>query len=193
MWPWEHLALSYLVASVGYRLVSGRAPTPLTVFAIGVASQLPDLIDKPLAWGLDILPSGLTLGHSLFFATAVSAVALTLAARRRRLPLGVAFTLAYGAHLLGDVLFALLTSGSLAISFLFWPVVPASPDPGVGLLARVGQLAGRFWQFLATPRGQLYLGFELLLLTSAVVLWVVDGRPGLRLVGRRLFGVPNQR
>lgn len=37
------------------------------------ATQLPDLIDKPLAWSVGILPTGRSLAHSLLTASLVLA------------------------------------------------------------------------------------------------------------------------
>ena len=71
MWPWEHLAVGYIAFSVMQR-VGGRQGVPaLAVVALALGTQLPDLIDKLLGWGIGILPGGRSLGHSLLFALPV--------------------------------------------------------------------------------------------------------------------------
>lgn len=179
MWPWEHLALGYLAGSAAHRLATGRPPDTVALLAVALGTQLPDLIDKPLAWTFDVLPSGLSLGHSLFFAVPVALLSVVVSRRYGRVAVGVVFALAYGTHLLGDVAFTLVAGGELATDFLLWPLIPAGPERGIGLLSRVGRLAGAFGRFLTSPLGQLYLLFDALLLGSAGVIWYRDGRPGL--------------
>lgn len=186
MWPWEHLALAYLFGSAVHRVAAGRGPTTAAVGAIAVASQLPDLIDKPLAWTFGVLPSGLSLGHSLLFAVPLSALVILLARTDGRATLGIVFALAYGSHLLGDATYSLLTSGELATGFLLWPLIPASSEAGIGLLSQAGVFFDAFVEFLETPRGRLYLLFEATLLGGATLLWHLDRRPGLSWFRRRL-------
>lgn len=187
MWPWEHLALAYLVGSALYRLGPARRPTAAAALAIWLGSQLPDMIDKPLAWTVAVLPSGTSLAHSLLFALSIAAVAIHLSGRTGRPTVGLAFALAYGSHLLGDLAYPALIGGSVSPGFLFWPIVPAGPATGHGLLARIGEFAGQFVRFLATPRGTLYLFFEAVLFLGAALVWYRDGLPGLRWLRRRIF------
>jgi hypothetical protein len=74
MWPWGHLALGYLLYSPFARARFGRPPTDRATLLLAFGTQLPDLVDKPLAWRLDVLPAGRTLGHSLLSVVAVSAL-----------------------------------------------------------------------------------------------------------------------
>lgn len=178
MWPWEHLALGYLLYSPPARLARGRAPTGAEALVLAFATQLPDLIDKPLAWGLDVLPSGLSLGHSLLFAVPLVA-AVALAARRGGAPsLGPAFGVGYLSHLLGDVVYNSL-DGVVTVGFLLWPLVSRGSRDAPSLLARVAILWSEFRAFLATPTGRTYLLIEAVFLTVALSLWVIDGAPGL--------------
>jgi hypothetical protein len=57
MWPWEHLAVGYLLYSVSC-VLWGRYPTRIGVAALAFGTQFPDLVDKPLGWWLGVLPSG---------------------------------------------------------------------------------------------------------------------------------------
>lgn len=189
MWPWEHLALGYLLYS-GQRRIRGRArPTGGETALLTVGTQCPDLIDKPLAWTFDVLPSGISLAHSLVGTAGLCLLALAVARRRNRLRVGVAFTVGYLSHLLGDVLFYLLADGRLVVRFLLWPLVARPPIGETTFAAELFGLLGGFLAFLSTPRGGLYLVFELLLVGGAFLLWAADGRPGLRAVIGRLSGI----
>ncbi|WP_121823392.1 metal-dependent hydrolase [Halostella salina] len=179
MWPWEHLAVGYLLFSPTVRLSAARTPTGVEAAVLAVATQLPDLIDKPLAWWLGVLPSGLSLGHSVFFAVPAVAAALALTSRAGVPGVGVAFGVGYLSHLLGDVIFNSL-GGTLRVGFLFWPAVSRASDGGTALLARVAELWGSFRLFLGTPVGRLYLLVEAAVLALALALWVADGVPGVR-------------
>jgi membrane-bound metal-dependent hydrolase YbcI (DUF457 family) len=182
MWPWAHGAVGYLA----YRLAgrqAGRAPDPTAVLVLGLATQLPDLIDKPLGWYLGVLPGGRSLAHSLLFAGLICAVAYSAARRYRRPRLARVFALGYSSHLAGDA-YAHALSGRLeALGFLAYPFVPVPPEPpGVGLLSLVSAL-----------RLDAFLAFELLVTAAAVGLWLYDGRPGLGVVAGWLPGVAADR
>lgn len=178
MWPWEHLALGYLLYSPAVRLSGDRSPRAVEALVLAFATQLPDLIDKPLGWGLGVLPSGLSLGHSLFFALPLVGVVAVLARRANLGYSGVAFSIGYLSHLLGDVVYNSL-DGVVAIGFLFWPLVSRQSRDAPSLLFRVARLWSEFRAFLATPSGRIYLLLEVVLLVLALALWVADGTPGL--------------
>lgn len=209
MWPWEHLAVGYLgyalVRRAGARLGAsgrGRAGSDAggagpdaggttdtaagrggPVVALAVATQLPDLVDKPLSWSLGVLPSGTSLAHSLLVAVPV-VVGVALATRRTRLSAyGVALAVGWLSHLAGDALYPVLLGGPPAVGALLWPVVPAPPGAsGGGLLAHARRLFELFLTFLGTPRGRLYLLGEAGLLGLAALVWLRDGAPGVGLV-----------
>ena len=66
MWPWEHAAVAYLCwAALDRRAARSEGAA---VVAVLVGSQFPDLIDKPLSWVFQVLPTGQSLAHSLLFA-----------------------------------------------------------------------------------------------------------------------------
>lgn len=180
MWPWEHLAVGYLVYAVGRRILRGRRPTEAAALTIALATQLPDLVDKPLAWTLHVLPSGTSLAHSVLFAVPLTIVVATLAARRGRSDVAVAFAVGYGTHLLGDIVYPALVGGALAPGKVLWPLVPVSAGPTDGLLVTFESLLATFTAFLGTPQGRYYLAGELLLLGIAVAWWLYDGAPGVR-------------
>lgn len=175
MWPWEHLAVGYICYSLYVRLRFRRAPGDWPVLLLAFGTMLPDLIDKPLAWGLDVLPHGRSLGHSLFLAIPVTA--MTWYARGRRA--GTAIAVGFGSHLLTDAIHYWAIKGTLDYNYLFWPLVerPAVETPGIFLYT--DKLFVQFVEYLHSPVGQFYLLFEGLLLFGALALWLADGRPGL--------------
>jgi len=185
MWPWEHLAVGYLAYSAASRAVWGEPPSSRGALAVSVAAVAPDLVDKPLAWGLDVLPAGKSLAHSLFAFLGLAGLAGLVGARRGSQRLPVAFVLGYGSHLAADVLYPLVVRGELRAGFLCWPVVPVRGGTD-SVLPHLRELLAAFAAFLATPRGAVYLAAEAALLAAAVAVWVADGTPVLSAVRRRL-------
>ncbi|WP_336035093.1 metal-dependent hydrolase [Halobacterium yunchengense] len=181
MWPWEHVAVAYLAYSALTRALWGRSPDARGAVVVAVASVLPDLVDKPLAWWLAVLPSGRSLGHSLLVAVPLAAAVLLAGYARGERPVAVAFALGHLSHLAGDVAYPLVVDGELRAGFLLWPVVPA-PDGGTtSALPHVQELVAAFVAFLATPRGTAYLVVDGVLLAAALAVWLRDGHPGLGL------------
>lgn len=192
MWPWEHLAAGYLCYSLLVHLLARRAPRAWPVVALAFGTQVPDLVDKPLAWTLGILPSGHSLAHSLFVALPVSALVVTVAWGLGRRQVGAAFAFGYLSHLPGDVLYPVLVGGEPNFGFLFWPLVPAAePETSVGLLATVRTLLDQYVTELASSTFTPYLALELGLLLSVFLLWLYDGMPPLRSLWSRYGVGPN--
>lgn len=180
MWPWEHLAFGYLAYSGYTRLRTGRAPRSDAVVVLGVATQLPDLVDKPLAWSLSVLPSGHSLAHSLLTALPLSVVALVLAHRAKRTDIGVAFAVGYLSHLAGDIIYPAAVGQTPSFDFLFWPLVPVPTDQsGMGFLARFHEYFGEYVTYLGDPAIRGYIALELGLLLGVFCLWLFDGMPGV--------------
>lgn len=181
MWPWDHAAFGYVLYSLTRRLATGRPPPDRPVLVLAVATLLPDLVDKPLSWGLGLFPSGYSVGHSVFVAAPLAVIALVVGYRREALEEAVAFVVGYWSHLVGDVAYRLVIDGELTVSILLWPVVSLPPyGTDYGLLER-GLLY--FREYVAALRtGDVpltllvaYLGP----LLAAGLLWIVDGCPGL--------------
>lgn len=178
MWPWEHLAVGYLLYSVYTRTVHRRRPDHDEVLVLAVGTQFPDLVDKPLAWAFGVLPSGLSLAHSLVCALAVCGLLFVVGRRHTGRPVGDAFGIGYLSHLLGDLLYPLATGGDIRPAFLLWPLVSRTPTDTRGLFGNLLYYTDQFVTFLGTPRGHLYLLLEVGLLALAVGIWALDEFPG---------------
>lgn len=178
MWPWEHLAVGYLVYSLGARILGRDPPSDRAVVALGIGTQLPDLVDKPLSWGLGWFPSGYALAHSAFVAVPLGVLVLCggwWVGHRRP---AVAFVVGYWTHLLADVLNPLRNGNPILPRRVLWPVVEASPyETDMGLGRGVFYLQ-EFLAALSTMPPERLLLLYLLLPAALVAVWLLDGRPG---------------
>ncbi|KAA9397034.1 metal-dependent hydrolase [Haloarcula sp. CBA1130] len=182
MWPWGHLAVAYLVYVVYTRLDPTRRQTAATLTALAVGSQFPDLIDKPLAWTVGVLPSGRSLAHSLFTLLFLAVVLHRVAAWYRRTDLSEAFTIGAFVHTLTDMsptAVAGLLGGDLSqtkwLRFLVWPLRPPPP------YANDTSFVEQFASLTVEP----YVLFQFGLFGIAAVVWIAHGAPGLTSVTRR--------
>jgi len=173
MWPWGHAAVGYLVCSLLVRFRDGQRPTAGVVLPLALGTQFPDLIDKPLAWTVGVLPSGRAGAHSLLVAVPLLALLwwrLDSGVERRAV---VGFALGYLVHLATDGVYALVEGDFAELTYLLWPALT---------LPTYGESDSIVSHFLAadiTP----YLLVEVVLFVAATVVWVADGAPGLRAVG----------
>lgn len=177
MWPWAHAALGYLLYTGILALRDDGQPRGVPVLALGIGTQVPDLVDKPLAWYLHVLPYGRTLAHSLFVAVPLLLVVGWYADRKGKHEVGVAFAVGYLSHLLGDAFAPLVTGEWTYLGFLVWPLQPPPERELEGVVAHLMSIEGTA-TFL----------FGLLLTAIALLQWNEHGRPGLgelhRLVAR---------
>lgn len=174
MWPWAHVAAAYLLLSGLIWVRSRRHPTGAAAIAVGLGALLPDLIDKPLAWRLAVLPYGRTLAHSLLIAGAALVVAWVVARRYDRRRVYAAFALGYLVHLAGDGYQAVLNGNWADLFFLVWPLA-AAPESG--------EIVGVVPQLLAIEPTPFFL-IEVAITTGGVVLWWYQGRPGVSTMRR---------
>ncbi|KTG26714.1 metal-dependent hydrolase [Haloferax profundi] len=189
MWPWEHVAVGYILVSlwarVAKRPLDGRA-----VLAVLVGTQFPDLVDKPLAWSLDVLPSGISLGHSIFVSIPLSILVVLVARRFEVTTVGVAFALGYLSHIPADLFYSGFFFGNYgALESFLWPISHGPDSSAAGLFTQTWYYLSRFLVYIRRPEAWAYLLFEVLLLGSAFLAWVTDGRPGLSLVKRSVNGI----
>jgi hypothetical protein len=187
VWPWEHLALGYLLVSLTIRVVAGRPPRDHEAIVVAVATQCPDLVDKPMAWTFDVLPSGLSLAHSLTVAVPLTTLAFLLSHRRGTPGLGIAVAVGYGSHLFADALYPVVYGDPVRVAFLLWPVLEGPQDPAMlGGLGHVFTALARLELLVSTPAGPLFLVVEFALLGGAVGVWLQDGSPGVIVVRRSI-------
>lgn len=171
MLPWGHAAVGYLCYSVWLRIRDrGRPPGP-AVIALAIGTQLPDLIDKPLAWSLGMIPSGRSLAHSLLFVAVLALVVWLLADRYDGWEAATAFLLGYFTHIVADVVPAAMAGEWAKLGSLLWPLTPAYRYPG--------EMDRNILGFFLDLDAGILLTVEGGLTVLAIVLWVADGRPGL--------------
>jgi len=127
--PLEHFLLAALPLSAYAAVRYRRPPRGHTLLLILLATQLPDLVDKPLAWTFGVLPSGRMFAHSLVISVPLLSLACVVAGRRGWGRPAVVFSLAYLSHIAGDF-YPILWHGSDYYFFpnLFWPLLAANPD-----------------------------------------------------------------
>jgi hypothetical protein len=182
MWPWGHLAFAYL-AYRGWDLLRGRRSiADEVVLALGVGALLPDLIDKPLAWSVTLLPSGRSLAHSMLTIGLVGLVLAALLQRSNQPRLAGAAYFGWASHTVADAVPGLVTGEIEAVFFWNWPLAPhpvyRMDEAFLPHFARLGDNLG------ALAAGEFgragWLGYEVLLVLVAAIVWFVDGWPGLR-------------
>lgn len=170
MWPWGHAAVGYLLYSLYSRRRRGHAPTNVTTLVLAFGTQFPDLIDKPLAWTVPLLPTGRSLAHSLLTALAVIALVRVAMRRRGHTEYAVAFGIGYLSHLAADALHPLLNGEFVYLSYLAWPLLPLPGyDTQTSILAH-------FLTFEFDP----FTIFEFGLVALALLVWWADDAPGIR-------------
>ncbi|MBX0325413.1 metal-dependent hydrolase [Halomicroarcula sp. F13] len=174
MWPWGHAAVGYLLCTLWLRARYGHRPTAGVVLPLAVGTQFPDLVDKPLGWTLGVLPSGRAGAHSLLIALPLLVVLWWHLDSRHGRTAVAGFALGYLSHLAGDGIYAVFDGEVLYLGYLLWPVTPLPPyEESAGILAH-------FAAAEVTP----HLLLEVGLFVVATALWLVDGAPGLRVLGQ---------
>lgn len=177
----------YVLYSAYAHLWERRRPSGRAAIVVVFAALLPDLIDKPLAWQLNVLPTGRSLGHSLFFAVPVVVIVYLAARRFARNDVGVAFAIGYFSHLPADTIYPLVMPGvKIDLGYLIWPLASAGSTETGDLLGEFLGLLFGFSEFVSGPDGWRFLLIEGALFAVALALWIVDGRPGLGTIKRTL-------
>ncbi|MDR5672231.1 Membrane-bound metal-dependent hydrolase YbcI, DUF457 family [Halalkaliarchaeum sp. AArc-CO] len=183
MWPWEHVFFAYVFYSIYRHLKYGDSPSGPATVALAFGSVLPDLIDKPLAWQFGIVESGYTVGHSILVTVPLLFGIYLLARRRDRAREGGAFAVGYFLHIVGDVLPISLRRGELYVDHVLWPVVVVDPTrTHYGLTDGVAYHLTMYVQGLVALEVTPVVALQLGSLVCGLLLWRVDGYPGVRTV-----------
>lgn len=188
MMPWGHLAAGYLVYTVLVHVRGYRAPEGVPTLVLALATQLPDLVDKPLNWWFSVF-DGRGIGHSLFAVTALCVLVSVITRKYDRDELAVAFSVGMYTHLLGDAASGLLSGQFDRVTFLVWPLLPAPVYPKDSLidhldawLAYLRILSHSPMEFLTSG-----FGFQLILFIILFGIWALDGFPGLGTLWRLII------
>lgn len=180
MLPWEHAAVAYLLYSGYSRLRYGRPPNGWAVLMVLFASQLPDLIDKPLAWQFGLIPSGRSLAHSVFVGVPLSVGAVVFARQRGFPEIGSAFWIGYLSHLVTDAV-PLYPGAGTSFDSILWPLISQEPSTTEGgfFERAIEILIGNYPTLLELdPTPAVMVGVAMISLMALV--WIFDGLPGLR-------------
>jgi len=184
MWPWEHAAVGYLLYSLWCRVVYREPPSDLPVAALIIGSQLPDMIDKPLSWGLGVFQTGYALGHSALITIPVGLAVGIRSIRTAHHRTVTALLVGYWSHLAGDVVNPLRSGGTIALDTVLWPVVVGPPyEQDLGLARGLVYITDLF-DSLQTADSLPLLGGYLLVPALAVAVWIADGMPGTAVFSR---------
>lgn len=174
MWPWGHLAVAYLLYSLFVRVRFGRPPRAMPALAVAMGSQLPDLIDKPLAWELGLLVSGRSLAHSISFTLLLLSAVYAIAVPTGHRESATAFVIGHATHLVTDLPLMTVTGDFSGTIYLFWPFLgPPAYDESSGILVA-----------FSGHSITVYSAVQLALFVVAIIVWYRDGLPGLRVMWR---------
>ena len=173
MLPPGHAAVGYLLYTAYTRYRYDRPPEGPPTLILLFGTQLPDLIDKPLAWTFQILPSGRTLGHSLLFLVPLVILAYLVAVRYQRSEWAIALAIGAISHAIVDILPPVLRGEFQYATSILWPLLP---PPAFEDHDRT--IIGHLLSVEPTP----ILAFEFVLALVAFVVWWREGKPGLETV-----------
>lgn len=179
MWPWEHAAVGYVLLSLVVHLGDRRAPRDDETLIVLAATQFPDLIDKPLSWGVGTFPTGYGIGHSVVVAIPVSIILLLAVKWTDQRPWLVgSFLLGYWSHLFTDVFPLTRTHESANVGRILWPLVRMPPyETDYGLQRGFVYLGDLFTEIAAMNLSTTFTVYALVP-TIAVVFWLIDDTPG---------------
>lgn len=178
MWPWGHLAFGYVCVSMLTRAIAGRPPTDREAGVVVLATQLPDLVDKPLGWGLNLYTTGYGAAHSALVAGPILITVLAYGIRKRSIA-ALAFVAAYASHPAGDVLSALLDSNPSALARVLWPVADfQSYSTDRGFAERALHYFTTYATELTDPTALAALAAYASMFVAVGALWLYDGMPG---------------
>ncbi len=180
MLPWGHAAVGYLCYRLYAFVRHRRPPTGMTVIALAIGTQFPDLVDKPLAWTFGVLPSGRSLAHSLLVLGVVASVVYWRGRERSEQTRAALFAFGFGwlSHLFADG-YTVLLGRQTCVNYLLWPLAACPYD----------EKDRSIIEFLLAVEftGGALIGVGLA--AVAGVIWLVDGAPGLQYLFRLKQGL----
>lgn len=183
MWPWEHVLFAYVCYSLYVHGRHGHPPRDKATVVLAFGSVLPDLIDKPLAWQFDLFETGYAVAHSVFAVLPVLFGVYMFARRRQEVTVPVAFIIGYLLHLIGDLLPASLSRGTLTLSPVLWPISNWVPvDTGGSLTENTFALLTLYVSQLVTLEPTPVVVLQLGSVLVGTALWLWDGCPGLAML-----------
>lgn len=130
MEPITHILLAVLPVLAYSLLRYQRLTTGSMTLVVIFAALFPDLVDKPLAWWLGVIPSGRMLTHSVLVAIPIILGVLIFTYRSNRLSYGIGFSWGYFAHIAADF-YPIIYQGRGYYWYpnMFWPYMDPNPDP----------------------------------------------------------------
>jgi hypothetical protein len=140
--------------------------------------MFPDLLDKPLEWAFGLFPS-ISIGHSILVAIPLGTLVIAVTHFLGRADVGGGFVCSYFFHIPCDLLYPLLLGLPVHPRVFLWPLYSGPVVAETGTVSNVLLYLTEFRSFLSTPRGTMYLAFEVILLSTAALLWIDDGMPVL--------------
>lgn len=175
MLPWGHMAVGYVVYSLGSRVRYDGPPDGAAIIALVIATQLPDLIDKPLTTWFGVLPTGRSLGHSLLFVLVAGMIVWLLTRHVDRPQIVEGFVVGHLSHVVADAIDPIWGGRWEELGYLFWPLTAAYEYPSDDDRIFTEYL---LVQLISAPH------HELAMFVIAVLLWLYDGMPGTNEVRR---------
>ena len=166
-----HIAIAYLLFLLYDRGRHYESQNEWVLVILIFGSLFPDLLDKPLAWYIGVLPTGRSLAHSLLFLIPLCVLVYLLARHRGFVVGGVAFAIGAISHTLVDAL-PVLWDPDASAAFLLYPVWDVGTYEN-GSPTVLGLLQDSLYDpyFLA----------EFVLLAIAMYYWYTRGKPGISL------------
>lgn len=181
MWPWEHLALGYLLFTAFVHLVYRERPGDVSTIALALGTQAPDLVDKPLGWTFGFYSTGYGAAHSVLVAGPFLGLVLAAALHYGRPRVGLGLALGWSSHMLADVVDPLRYGHPPNVGRVFWPVVRFDGyERDLSFFERFGAYAGEFVGLALAPEYRVFLFAYLSIFAVVFVVWLFDGGPGLR-------------
>ena len=131
--PIKHVLLAVVPVACYTVVRRRRIPSGAVVLTAVWAGLFADLVDKPLAWQLGLIPSGRMVAHSLVLSVPLIVGVLLSTVRINHLQYGLVFAWGHLSHIAVDFS-SVLSRGTESYWFpnLFWPLLPANPDRTVG-------------------------------------------------------------